>query len=308
MRYSLLKAIMISGLVLLGVSSSFGQNKALVLKDWYFADLHNSHTIDSLLTSNNFVPTYSDTFFPDMDSFSIVLGTSYSAGNPASANYIKDYVEAGGGFITCSGNPFYLCGQDPNLAHITEWLGAKNYGNVSGNSVLLVDNPFGCKLDSGAVLAQSACGIFTGAVFDLTPNAQILARWSCDQNSVFAFYHTFGKGRVYYSAVLTFWADITTDDIATTDNLLILLGAALRWAAGYLRGNTNGDWRVNIADIVHLTNYLLKSGQTPATLSSGDVNGDGKLDASDVVYLINYVSRDGSPPVKGRINQLFNDQ
>ena len=308
MRYSFLKAIMISGVVLLGMTTSFGQNRALVVKDWYFSRLHKFPILNSLLTSNNFVPTYSDTPYTDMDSFSIVLWDSYGASNPTSASYLKDYVEAGGGLITCSGNPFYLCGEDTNLAYISEWFGAKKYRNVSGNSILLVDNPFNSELESGAALAQSDCGFFTAAVFHAGPDAQILARWSCDQNSIFAFYHTFGKGRVYYSAVLTFWKDVTTQDITTTDNLLVLLGAAFRWAAGYLWGDTNGDWKVSTADVVHLTDCLLKSQQLPATLSSGDVNGDGKLAMSDVVYLTNYVYRAGPSPVKGRVEEFVFDR
>lgn len=307
MRYSLLKAIMISGLVLLGVSSSYGQNRALVVKDWYFSRLHKSPTLDSILTCNNFVPTYSDTVYPDMDSFSIVLWDSYSASNPTSANYLKEYVEAGGGLITCSGNPFYLCGKDTCLGHISEWFGAKKYWNVSGNSHLLVDYPFDSELESGTILAQSECGIFTGTVFYPSPEAQVIARWSCDENSIFAFYHTYGQGRVYYSAVLTFWKDVTTQNITTTDNLLVLLESVLRWSAGYLNGDFTGDWRVDLSDVVHLANFLLKTEKSPPTFSSGDVNGDGKLNASDIVYLINYVSRDGSPPVKGRMNQFYND-
>ena len=110
MRYSLLKAVMISGLVLLGVSSSFGQNRALVVEDWYFRPLHNFHLLDSILTSNNFLPTYSNTLYTNLDSFSIILWDSFSESNPTTADYLRDYVEAGGGLITCADNPFYFCG------------------------------------------------------------------------------------------------------------------------------------------------------------------------------------------------------
>jgi hypothetical protein len=65
----------------------------------------------------------------------------------------------------------------------------------------------------------------------------------------------------------------------------------------YFRGDVNRDRLVDIADIMHLINYLFIGGIPPNVFESGDVNGDGDIDTGDVVYLINYLFVGGSPPV-----------
>jgi uncharacterized repeat protein (TIGR01451 family) len=64
----------------------------------------------------------------------------------------------------------------------------------------------------------------------------------------------------------------------------------------FLRGDSNKDGKITVADIVYLINYLFKGGPTPVPIQSGDVNCDGKTTVSDVVYLINYLFKGGPPP------------
>ena len=55
---------------------------------------------------------------------------------------------------------------------------------------------------------------------------------------------------------------------------------------GGLRGDVNGDGKVNISDVTALINLLL-AGNTPP--STADCNQDGKVNSSDVTALINYL-------------------
>jgi hypothetical protein len=62
-------------------------------------------------------------------------------------------------------------------------------------------------------------------------------------------------------------------------------------APWFLRGDANGDWNINVTDVVYLINYLflIPPGPAPEPLETGDVNCDGAINVTDVVYLINYL-------------------
>ena len=78
------------------------------------------------------------------------------------------------------------------------------------------------------------------------------------------------------------------------DPALVREGTAL-----FLCGDANADQKIDIADVVHLTNYLFISGPPPECnpiTACGDVNRDGEVDIADVVYLINYLFIDGPEP------------
>jgi hypothetical protein len=62
-------------------------------------------------------------------------------------------------------------------------------------------------------------------------------------------------------------------------------------APWFMRGDVNGDWGINITDVVYLINYLflIPPGPAPEPLETGDVNCDGVINVQDVVYLINYL-------------------
>jgi len=61
------------------------------------------------------------------------------------------------------------------------------------------------------------------------------------------------------------------------------------YAPWYMRGDANGDWKINLSDVIYLANYILKGGPTPDPLESGDVNCDYKYDLVDVILLARYV-------------------
>jgi len=57
----------------------------------------------------------------------------------------------------------------------------------------------------------------------------------------------------------------------------------------YMQGDANGDWEMNLADVIYLANSVLKSGSPPDPKESGDVNCDGKYDLVDVIKLARYL-------------------
>ena len=61
-------------------------------------------------------------------------------------------------------------------------------------------------------------------------------------------------------------------------------------------GDANGDQEVTISDVVHIVNYLFRSGPAPDPIQAGDVNCDDSIDIIDAVYLVNYLFKDGLPP------------
>ena len=56
---------------------------------------------------------------------------------------------------------------------------------------------------------------------------------------------------------------------------------------GGLKGDVNGDGRVNVSDVSALINMIL--GLTPMDQTLADVNGDGRVNVSDVSALINII-------------------
>ncbi len=66
----------------------------------------------------------------------------------------------------------------------------------------------------------------------------------------------------------------------------------------YMCGDANNDYTLDLADVIWIANYKLKSGPQPIpTELAGDANGDCAVDLSDVVYLANYLLKGGPDPV-----------
>jgi hypothetical protein len=66
--------------------------------------------------------------------------------------------------------------------------------------------------------------------------------------------------------------------------------------SGFVRGDANGDGVIDLADVVHLINFLYRNGVPPSPIEAGDADCDGMVDVADVVYLVNYLYRGGDPP------------
>jgi len=63
-----------------------------------------------------------------------------------------------------------------------------------------------------------------------------------------------------------------------------------------MRGDANGDYIINVGDVVYLVSYLYKGGPAPEPVWVGDCNCDDIVNVADVVYLVNYLYRGGDPP------------
>jgi hypothetical protein len=72
-------------------------------------------------------------------------------------------------------------------------------------------------------------------------------------------------------------------------------GGAIVDGGEYLRGDANGDGRVDLSDALAITNFLFLGGLRPHCCDAADTNGDGKLDVSDPSWLVGFLFR-GSPP------------
>ena len=72
----------------------------------------------------------------------------------------------------------------------------------------------------------------------------------------------------------------------------------LNWirVVAFLRGDSNNDGQVDIADISFLISYVFRQGPAPASLEAADVNSDSYVDVSDALYLVNFIFRHGPPP------------
>jgi len=67
-------------------------------------------------------------------------------------------------------------------------------------------------------------------------------------------------------------------------------------STGFLCGDCDGSGAVNVADAVHIVNYVFKGGPPPDPPESGDVNIDGSVNIADAVYIIAYVFGGGPEP------------
>ena len=70
-------------------------------------------------------------------------------------------------------------------------------------------------------------------------------------------------------------------------NLLSLSGATEDYQVGMLKGDVNGDGKVNVSDVTALINMIL--GVVPIDQTRADVNNDGKVNVSDVTALVNII-------------------
>src|SRR5439155_9674296 len=64
----------------------------------------------------------------------------------------------------------------------------------------------------------------------------------------------------------------------------------------FLRGNANGDARVDLADVLFILAQLFTGGPIGGCRSAEDANGDGRVDISDPIFLFQFLFRGGRWP------------
>lgn len=63
-----------------------------------------------------------------------------------------------------------------------------------------------------------------------------------------------------------------------------------------IRGNVDGVWQVNVADVIYLVAYLFEEGPAPLCEEEGNVDGIGGINIADLTYLVDYIFHGGLPP------------
>lgn len=64
----------------------------------------------------------------------------------------------------------------------------------------------------------------------------------------------------------------------------------------FLRGDINGDTKVDLSDGLALLGFLFQSGREPPCMQAADTNSDGTFNISDPVFLLNHLFRGGAGP------------
>jgi hypothetical protein len=59
-------------------------------------------------------------------------------------------------------------------------------------------------------------------------------------------------------------------------------------------GDVNGDYEINIADLVYLVDWSFRSGPAPTPPAAGDIDCNNSYDIADITELVNYMFRQGS--------------
>ena len=147
---------------------------------------------------------------------------------------------------------------------------------------------------------------------NVIPGNSMMVEATVKNNYSFA-YHDFILARLYKigaGQIQSLWKGINVEGNGTTktnftfDNLepgtyfvtthyykggslLSLSGATEEYQVGMLKGDVNGDGKVNVSDVTTLINMIL--GITPTDEARADVNNDGKVNVSDVTTLINII-------------------
>jgi hypothetical protein len=152
--------------------------------------------------------------------------------------------------------------------------------------------------DSFAVSHPSALvggsSSFLVHVEDSTTHAPVESAYVClwKENDVYLTGYTDAGGDITFNP-----SPSTTGSMYVTVTKHNYIPSQQEVEISYIRGDANADGVVNIADVVHVLNYLFADGPEPIpSLDAGDANCDGTVDIADVVHLINYLFDDGPPP------------
>ena len=84
---------------------------------------------------------------------------------------------------------------------------------------------------------------------------------------------------------------VATDPAGLADTMV-------KWVrvVAFMRGDSNSDGKVDIADITFIVSYVFRSGPAPVSEETADANSDQRVDLSDALFLVNYIFRNGPSP------------
>lgn len=78
--------------------------------------------------------------------------------------------------------------------------------------------------------------------------------------------------------------------------LCCFMSSNLLPADSFIRGDSNADGDLNLADAVHTLSFLFAFGEPIDCMDAADSNDSGQVNLADAIYLLSYLFSDGSPP------------
>jgi hypothetical protein len=185
--------------------------------------------IDEILIENGLGIQHFDQIPSDLSDYSLVIVSKDEACDSTTANYIKNFVQNGGGAIIIGGIPKLLAGNTDDLSTISDWFGAGWYGNDCGYATVAIDNLLGTDLklgDNVDYAATSNCS--ADSVYGENAEIIVTSKWA-NQGRTHSFLHNFGGGGLFYYAGDPGYPE--DSDPVTVENGLILFEAGLGWVA-----------------------------------------------------------------------------
>jgi hypothetical protein len=104
---------------------------------------------------------------------------------------------------------------------------------------------------------------------------------------------------------VTFPADGPPEKLAPIHNLVVvdtqvfrpnLVDGKVTIRKAFIRGDSNQDKRVDIADVIYVLNYVFLGGSAPKCIDAADSNNDSRLDISDSIFFLDYLFKGGPQP------------
>ena len=294
MSYKKTSVLFLIGFLILAIINvptlaTSGDSALLLVNEWIGA-IQEEALYDSLLQFMGLTTVKSDSLPSDLSSYRVVILGDYSASNPTSAEYIRNYLEQGGGVLLLAGVPLFL--------GMPDYVGATNYINQGGSARTVRTDLFCSGVDSGSVLV-SGTGGSAAALNGPTGSAEVLALWNEDPGFIFALRNEYGAGRVYFQSGTPLQLPNCPECGVSTADWIKLTDSAIRWLAELLAipGDLNNDKKLNIVDVVYLVNIFFKSWVIPEPTCLPDVNGDSLVSFADIIYLANHTMKGGPAPL-----------
>jgi len=68
------------------------------------------------------------------------------------------------------------------------------------------------------------------------------------------------------------------------------------WAGPFIRGDSQGDFHVQIGDAVLTLTWLFLGAPEPPCVAAADANADGRVDVGDPIWILVWLFMSGEPP------------
>ncbi|MEM7165961.1 MAG: dockerin type I domain-containing protein [Planctomycetota bacterium] len=153
-----------------------------------------------------------------------------------------------------------------------------DFGSILGGNIQLMgQDP--CEVSFEIIEYNLTPGAGTGGMASLTPVGTPIPLDGIPDESVFGGFATNGP-------------ELSVTGVATS----VIYELDIRRL--FIRGDSNNDGTLNIADAVAILNFLFSGGLAvdPNCTEAADANGDGSVNIADAVYVLSHLFSMGAPP------------